>query len=408
MGMLTWPSGPVQTCQSSYRTSVVAFPNGTFANVAHVEADAFYQSWMLQILRDALGDKDFGYISTDSSDQAAAQTGDEATGGLRWIVSSAQSALKNLRTGKQSIDASTSTEIADPETPIFSLIKTLKQNTENYLGSRITNVSMSFPVFFSQPQKLLLDAVLERASLQNSGCLGDGHSAGSAAIAHRRAQFSHPNSTTECTYGPFGVEQVINVEHTGAALTFHLFMLYVGGQSSWQEHEVYFVILRNSSSQSSPYDNATEEIKFWDKVQSHIRPLVSGNGYSRENVNRLVLTGTLAHDPHMLKVLQDTMGDLLPPDSPRAVRIVRSWEEIAREDSEFKKRSGLTCLLRDYTSEQLLELYKQNLLAPIDQTGPGTDIDPVFAAARGAALYSLKSRLVACERRCRGAECSDR
>lgn len=57
---------------------MVAFPNGTFTNVALVEVNTVNQAWMIQSLYDTLSDQSYGYIGIDgrglSADQVIAKS----------------------------------------------------------------------------------------------------------------------------------------------------------------------------------------------------------------------------------------------------------------------------------------------------------------------------------------------
>jgi hypothetical protein len=84
---------------------VTAFPNGTFANIAHIDADGSYQAWMLQTMRDSLGDEAFGYVN-DLYDQPVPRASGKQKGTIaKRVVSSVQEAFGPLLSPKKVIDA---------------------------------------------------------------------------------------------------------------------------------------------------------------------------------------------------------------------------------------------------------------------------------------------------------------
>jgi len=393
---------------------VAAFPNGTFANIAHIDADDSYQAWMFQTMRDALGDETFGYID-HLYDQKAPQASGKQNGTiLKQVISSVQEAFGSLLSPKKIIDtpnsvASTAlnSTIIIPEMPLFGLISLLKETAEEYLGSAITNVTVSFPIFFGPLQVLLLDNALERASLFDPVCRINRHSPSSAAIAYRRAAYDRPKSSLDCIYGQFGIEDVITVEYTKVALTISKSTLYVGETSSWQQHGSYAIISRNMSDQDPDHSNSLEGAEFWKKARSCLRTLVlPGPGLlPGETFNRLVLTGTLAHDLDLLGAIRDCLGEMIPSENPQIVRVIRSLEDVTKANYrhlEFQRKAGLSCLLLDTSSGDIVRGYEPGLLDSVRQNENKIKIDPVFAAARGAALLSLESRFVPCQSECEG------
>jgi hypothetical protein len=96
---------------------------------------------------------------------------------------------------------------------------------------------------------------LGETSIQSGACPDTEDSANAAALARRHAQFNYRESnftsSTECTLGPFGAEEVFRVEYTGSIFAFLLFRFYVGKQISFQAYSKHFVASRNSSTNSS-------------------------------------------------------------------------------------------------------------------------------------------------------------
>lgn len=385
---------------------MVAFPNGTFANIALVEADVAYQALMIQKLHNALDNQDYGLIHPDEQ-RRDAESNNGRVIDLRQVISSAQRLL-GLRTSKPTSNTS---NLTSPELPgLRSLIKALKTSTEEYLENAITNVTVTFPGLFNSTQKFLLHQALEEANLHSIACFDAESSANAAALAYRHAQFhsNNPNvsSTTECIFGPFGAEEVISVDYTGSVLTLHTFELFVGKQISFQKYTKHFAALRNSTGSSLSNIDVTEDQAhlFWENVTSNIRTFIMRSRTLPQRVLRLVLTGSASHDLDLLNTLQSAIGELLPSsNNPCAARVVLCEEELEQNYQDYlRRREGLTCLYTDPSWEWTIKAYENDLLAlvdpPIDHN-EGRNIDARFAAARGAALLGLASRVLPCEQR---------
>lgn len=106
---------------------MIAFHNGTFANVALVEADAIYPTWVIQSLHDALYHQDYGYLNTDERNQVTESSDDRLVGLLHQITSSVRILFTGLRGSKPTTESANSPEMTIPEqSALQSLVSVLK------------------------------------------------------------------------------------------------------------------------------------------------------------------------------------------------------------------------------------------------------------------------------------------
>ena len=124
---------------------------------------------------------------------------------------------------------------------------------------------------------------------------------------------------------------------------------------------------------------ATEDRSFWDTVRSQILDLVKQRPRGSE-ISQLLVFGALSHDPHLNEILSEAVGDWL------------TFEDL-RQAGPYQRGS---------TSHG-----GSTLRASVRPNETEDNIDPTFAAARGATLYGLHSILEPC-RQCRSTLACDK
>lgn len=326
---------------------------------------------------------------------------------------------------------------SDTPPPLVELLAKLKRDTEESLEHKIDDVSISFPGFFTEKQIGVLNDAMRELSLRDGGCHGDGKSSVAAMVARREAEFGTfegSNSSLDCVYGPFGLENVVHIENTESALIVTPFELYVGEESSWAQQgfraPTYLMKdwLPDDVHEASDKHGVQKTLgattnsqdAFWEYARDCLSRIFAAEDNSAiDTVYRLLITGTQAHDPHIMQILRElpSIQDFLPSSSqtPVAIRVHRDEAEITRK--YIARRQGLLCLLTDYQADWgLWEDYGNELSDSIREQlghdGPSrnfdVEINPVFAAARGAALRGLESRLLPCHRDCNMTDCPER
>ena len=309
-------------------------------------------------------------------------------------------------------------------TPLLNLIAELKRNTESRLERTITRVTVSYPSFFHEDLITHLEHALHNLSLSEDGCHGDARSSVAALIAYRQAETNpkHSMRPLDCIHGPFGLENVVHIENTERYLALTAFEFFAGENSSWTRRSFRQPTFlkkdwdstkgNGTEDDDASMSSATLQEDFWVSAQVCFQDYFAAQYKSNtETIYRFILTGSQFHDPHLLQALRNArgVGELIPSPSPIALHIHRNAAEISRKYVE--RRSGLTCLLEDYSTDWgLWYNYGQDLLDSILKESRNFTrlIDPRFAAARGAALYSLESRLVPCTGECNMTECYER
>jgi hypothetical protein len=318
---------------------------------------------MLQSATDVGTTADFGRPLSMTSDESPFQPADTTSFGLLRMATMLQDILKHFF-GKPEIEQPIWPRISEQDTPLLELIEALKERTEMYLGGTIVNVSTSFPVFFNATHKASLTAALTQASLHDPGCHLDGNAMGTALTASRIARSNCPQSNFECTHGPAIFEWVLAVEYIDMALSAALFESLVGYTASFVDHSAYFIEVKPANDVAT----ATEDRSFWDTVRSQILDLVKQRPRGSE-ISQLLVFGALSHDPHLNEILSEAVGDWL------------TFEDL-RQAGPYQRGS---------TSHG-----GSTLRASVRPNETEDNIDPTFAAARGATLYGLHSILEPC------------
>jgi hypothetical protein len=321
---------------------------------------------MLQSAADVGTTADFGRPLRMASDESSFQPADTTSFGLLRMAVMLQDILKHFF-GALETEQPIWPRISEQDTPLLELIEALKERTEMYLGGTIVNVSTSFPVFFNATHKASLTTALTQAALHDPGCHLNGYAMGTALTASRVAQSNCPQSNFECTRGPACFERVLAVEYTDMALSAALFKSFIGYTASFLEPSAYFIEVKLADDVTS----ATEDQSFWDTVRSQILDLTHRPRGSE--ISRLLVFGTLSHDPHLNEILSEAVGDLL------------TFEDLRQAGSYQRVSTGHG---------------GSTLRASVQPNETEDNIDPTFAAARGATLYGLQScSILACDKR---------
>ncbi|KAL9107900.1 MAG: hypothetical protein Q9227_007222 [Pyrenula ochraceoflavens] len=395
-------------------TSVASLPNGSFVNVAFVEGDDEYTDWMEAALLTKLVDD--VYDSTCPSTKVTQLRNSRYTNTNIFTLQGAFSYMQRILGtlyNEPAVPQDQNRLLNDP-TPLSGLIAKLKNDTQTRLDHTFTEMSVSFPDFFTDENIATLRTALEGNALHDNGCHGSGRSPASAMVAQRQAEFGKfsSNSTMDMIYGPFGIENVIHIEHTESVLVFTPFQLFIGQNSSWVgkgfRAPIYLVkkwfpsCQDSKSAKESVADGCNNADTFWSDARACFEKVFEPeHNDASKIIYRFLMTGTLAHDPRLLQSLRDTPGveDLLPSSSPIAIQIYRDPGEISRKF--MQRHEALVCTLPGTRIDYgLWERYERDLLTFAQSESSSRsfsgDIDPVFAAARGAALYSLESQLKPC------------
>lgn len=330
---------------------------------------------MLQSATDVGTTADFSMPLRMTSDENSFQPADTTSFGLLRMAAALQDVLKRFF-GKLEIEQPIWPRISEQDAPLLELIEALKERTEMYLGGTIVNISASFPVFFNATHKASLTSALTQADLHDPGCHLDGNAMGTALAAFRVAQSNCPQSNLECTHGPSCFEWVLAVEHTDTALTAALFESLVGYTASFLSPSAYFIEVKPTNDAAA----ATEDQPFWDSVRSQILDLAKQRPRGSE-ISRLLVFGTLSHDLHLHKILNETVGGLL---TFGGLRQAGSYPRV----STGPGGSTLRVSAQPNETEEA--------------------IDPIFAAARGATLYGLQSVLEPCLQSCSILACKEK
>ena len=330
---------------------------------------------MLQSATDVGTTADFGRPLRMTSDESSFQPAGTTSFGLLRMAVTLQDILKHIF-GKLETEQPIRPRISEQDTPLLELIEALKERTEMYLGGTIINVSTSFPVFFNATHKASLTTALTQAALHDPGCHLDGYAMGTALTASRVAQSNCPQSNFECTHGPSCFEWVLTVEYIDMALSAALFESVVGYTASFLEPSAYFIEVKPANDVAT----ATEDRSFWDTVRSQILDLVKQRPRGSE-ISQLLVFGTLSHDPHLNEILSEIVGDLL------------TFEDLRQAGSYQRVSTGHG---------------GSTLRASVQPNETEDNIDPTFAAARGATLYGLQSVLEHCLQSCSILACDKR
>jgi hypothetical protein len=330
---------------------------------------------MLQSAIDVGTTADFGKPLSITSDGSSFQPVDTTSFGILRMAATLQDILKRFF-GKLEIEQPIWPRISEQDTPLLGLIEALKERTETYLGGTIVNVSASFPVFFNATHKASLTTALTQAGLHDPGCHPDGNVMGTALTASRVAQSNCPQSNFECTHGPVCFEWVLAVEYTDMAISAALFESLTGYTASFLDPRAYFIEVKSANDTAA----ATDDQSFWGTVQSQILDLVKQRPRGSE-ISRLLVFGTLSHDPHLHKMLSEAVGDLL---TFGGLRQAGPYQRVSTG------HGGSTLQVSGQSNET------------------EDNIDPIFAAARGATLYGLQSVLEPCLQSCSILACKEK
>ena len=90
------------------------------------------------------------------------------------------------------------------------------------------------------------------------------------------------------------------------AISAALFESLVGYTASFLDRRTYFIEVKPTSDAAA----ATEDQSFWDTVRSQTLDLVKQRPRGSE-ISRLLVFGTLSRDPHLHKILSESVGDPL-------------------------------------------------------------------------------------------------
>ena len=426
-----WPTGRLARRLTGFRTSVALFSNGTFSNLAFVQGSDVYEAWMRRALDEA--------ITPYQSDQRLPTWGANVCPKVEvdiakpWSVSRGLAYIQQIffhskpESKTQVKAAADKTEPLGDMSPLIDLIGELKKETESKLGYSLSRVATSYPSFFNANLTNHLAQALQSLSLSDDGCHGDGRSSVASLVAHRQTEFDleRPTRPLDCIYGQPGFENVVHIENTEQALAISAFEFFAEEHTTWAQEgyrrPTYLKkrwISPPKRSTEHSQNNATDfstspDSEFWADAQACLEDYFSAQWNSRHDaVYRLILAGSQSHDAELLQILQKTRGivEMRPRSSPVVLRVHRDKDEISRQ--YVKRWSGISCRPNDpsYVYGDLWGDYGELLLASISREPHrfNTSIDPRFSAARGAALYSLESRLTPCTNLCDMTSCREK
>jgi hypothetical protein len=344
------------------RTSVVRFANGSLINAAQIDSNPFYDSWMLQALHAS---------KTDNLVQCK-----QKPSRIRSVVVSFGLRISSWLYPKVALFVDEEINLASPEeeksNPFRQLIESLKKETEHRVGTTIADVAVSFPAFFNSRHKSCLAAALKQAGLRDRGCHADGYAFHAAATASKVTEAMSPRTCFECIHGALGAEWILVVEYGSAALSAIVFQKLVGfyAAANMQHYRPVYI-------EAGPFEkqnvDSTIEGRFWSEVETQLRSFASKLA-SGMQLDRLVFIGTLAKELQLHELVYDVFGDKLRSTSGLG-RITDLLLQSSNQSSTLSSRNAM-----ETRSERGLQL-----------------VDPVFAAATGAALYGLESILFPCQ-----------
>ena len=155
------------------------------------------------------------------------------------------------------------------------MMQKLKNETE-YLKDIITNVTVSFPIFFSHAQQSFIYRALKQAGLQDPGCHPNGHSGITASTGYYVSKCTSPGPDIECAEAPMDFGLLLGIEYDKVALTINFcravdqsLLLHTGLR---QPPKDYLIAVKPASHPSISYD----EDPFWETVTSGLREIVIG------------------------------------------------------------------------------------------------------------------------------------
>lgn len=327
---------------------------------------------MLQNVIDVGTTADFGNPLSMTSDKGSYQPADTTSFGLLRVAAMLQDVFK----GFFEIEQTTWPRISEQDAPLLELVEALKERTETHLGGTIVNISASFPVFFNATHKASLTTALTQAGLHDSGCHPDGNAMGTALTASSVAHSNCPRSNFECAHGPSSSGWVLAVEYTDMALSAALFESLVGYTASFLRDGTYFIEVKPANDAAA----ATEDQSFWDIVRSQMLDLIKQRPHGND-ISRLFVFGTSSHDQQLHEILSETVGDLL------------TFGRLRQAGSYHRVSTG----------------HDSSTLQVSAQPNNAEDnVDPIFAAARGATLYGLQSVLEPCLQPCSILACEEK
>ena len=270
------------------------------------------------------------------------------------------SVLPSSCTGKDIVDQTSTQDTS----PLLLMLSELHGQTTAFTGLTFNDVVVSYPTFMTPRQQLAISDAAKLANLTDIGCHPSSDSAIAAAVA---SQFDCPLPPPDVEDGTTyarqrGAFRILSFDINDFALTARFWHSWDAGTA---HREAWFA--QPIPGHSSARGGMTDYALFWADVATHLLRLIrmsepySGiwvqyDGYYVDaKVELVVLTGSSDASKQLLStVLQVLSNTTSRPSSPEL-------------------RSHLQSLL-DYENYHRLEK-------------GGCTVDPVFAAARGAALY---------------------
>ncbi|KAH6671869.1 hypothetical protein B0J14DRAFT_594546 [Halenospora varia] len=386
-------------------TSSVGFPNGTFIDIALVETEVYYQACILSRIRNGGRDRRDRNIIYGGDLRQEHVDDRQKSGYLRQTISWVQSTFGLTLPWNVEVAPYDCLNTTNNSTQSYmrDMITILKARTEEYLQSKITEVTITSPGYFTPQIKSDLHMALNWSHLSIQ-CNEIYSSALSATFQTRHTQFFQKpqdfTTPTECILGNFNMEEVVAIDYTGDVFTSEIFQLYIGHETWSIRSNQSFIMVRASSSTAST-ELQYEKKRFWGEIETRMRRMMIDATVAIPSRSiRLVLTGSSATDGEMLSVIQNALGALLPSNTtPRAIHFVLSKEEIAEKASEEEEiRRGFTCRYPDEEGPWVVKDYEPDLLDNINFEAE-VDVDGKFLASHGGALLGLLGRGVGCKER---------
>lgn len=312
------------------RTSVIRYPNGTFSHVSLLEAEQAYKSWMLAMMPSS----NDGAMSRQPPERLS----DKPTAHV--LQSSRFADMTATDLAGKSIDESIN--------PLVSLLSALRFSTESQLGYKISYVSISVPLFLDFS---ILQPALTTVGLQALSSWPDNTPAVMASLAHGIGVCACPQYWSGCAMAPIRPSMVLSIDYSSSAIAVRLFESLLGWPSAWLDGGLTF-------DQEAPSPNASKSQtrRFWQTLTSTLRGLFAAIP-SHRRLDHLVLTGTQANDSMLHNAIRQS-----------------------RESSSHLSSYG----------EQFALAPDTLLSSAIEK---GVMIDPVFAAARGAAELGWRHQM---------------
>ena len=198
--------------------------------------------------------------------------------------------------------------------PFEKVLRLLKEEAERRVGLADAIYTVSFPAWLDNNQRQQISMSLKLAGIHDSACHGDATSPSVAVWAHRQSQMHQASDQADihCTHGWFGKETAISLEHNEHVVAIQKQVVWVGDDTAHvTESGGTKVFLKPEKDEDAP--------SFWRKVMEHIQLLLSPNPpdvFHPDKFFRLALSGSLAHDRHLLEAVAAAADELLPtPES---------------------------------------------------------------------------------------------